>query len=49
MQARVDSILRAGRGPRTREERQAEREIAYGDHLKVLLEDIRRSSGTNAG
>jgi hypothetical protein len=40
VQARVDRILRTGRS-RTRAERRAEREIAYGDHLKVLLEEIR--------
>jgi hypothetical protein len=40
IQARVDQILRFGRT-----DRRAEREVAYGDHLKVLLEDIRSSSG----
>ncbi|MDX1382499.1 MAG: hypothetical protein R3190_02590 [Thermoanaerobaculia bacterium] len=43
VQTRVDDVLRSGRA-RNREERRAEREVAYGDHLKILLEEIRRAS-----
>ena len=41
IQTRVDRMLGAARPARNRAERQAEREIAYSDHLKVLLDDIR--------
>ena len=44
IQDRVDRILRLGRRPMNREERRAAREVAYGDHLKILLEDIRNAA-----
>lgn len=44
IQAQVDRLLRIGHRPRSRQERQAAREIGYGDYLKVLLEDIRQTS-----
>lgn len=42
LQSRVDQLLRFGRSGRL-SDRRAEREVAYGDYLKVLLEDIRSS------
>ena len=45
VQGRINTILRYGRPPRTRAERQAEREVCYGDHLKTLLGEISAVTG----
>jgi len=48
IQKQVDRILRLGLRSRSISERRAEREIAYADHLKILIEEVREIDGTTA-
>lgn len=45
-ETRVQAILRHGLRPRNRAERQAERAVAYGDHLQALVDEIREAEAS---